>query len=209
MQRAFVRKWFPALVSIEREAVGACTEGRESKAGIHAVLSKPVKENTLAATLAALLRPTNGRSVVAQNDEPNPEGEKKEYALRVLVAEDNVVNQKVALRMLEKLGCRADVAANGLEAVAAVERVPYDLVLMDCQMPELDGYAATRSIRAKEKNGHRMVIVAMTANAMEGDRDRCLTVGMDDYLPKPVSSKNLEKILRTWGSKDHQGQNPR
>jgi two-component system sensor histidine kinase/response regulator len=89
----------------------------------------------------------------------------------VLVAEDNVVNQKVALRMLEKLGCRADVAANGLEAVAAVDRVPYDLVLMDCQMPELDGYAATSTIRRNEKNGHRLVIVA----------------------------KNLEKILRTWG----------
>ena len=116
---------------------------------------------------------------------------------RVLVAEDNVVNQKVAARMLEKLGYRVDVAANGEEAVDAVSRVPYDAVLMDCQMPVLDGYAATRAIR--ERHGdRRLPIIAMTANAMQGDRERCLEAGMDDYLAKPVQRAELEAKLRQW-----------
>jgi CheY-like chemotaxis protein/HPt (histidine-containing phosphotransfer) domain-containing protein len=123
---------------------------------------------------------------------------KEGLGLRVLVAEDNVVNQKVAVRMLQRLGCRADVAANGLEAVSAVQRVPYDMVLMDCQMPELDGYAATIEIRRQEGKSHHTVIIAMTANALAGDRQQCLAAGMDDYLAKPIASKALEEALRRW-----------
>jgi CheY-like chemotaxis protein len=178
----------------------------KERPGIAAVLSKPVRENSLAASLASILRSGGKPSIGAAEEGPDEGEEKHLYSLRVLVAEDNVVNQKVALRMLQKLGCRADVAANGLEAVGAMDRVPYDLVLMDCQMPELDGYAATRAIRKKEKGGHRVVIVAMTANALEGDRERCLEAGMDDYLPKPVNSKTLERILRAWVPKSRHEQ---
>ena len=116
---------------------------------------------------------------------------------RVLVAEDNVVNQKVAARTLEKLGYRVDVVANGKEALDAVSRVPYDAVLMDCQMPVLDGYAATRAIRERPGD-RRLPIIAMTANAMRGDRERCLEAGMDDYLAKPVQRAELEATMRQW-----------
>jgi CheY-like chemotaxis protein len=116
------------------------------------------------------------------------------------VAEDNVVNQKVAVRMLERLGCRAEVAANGLEAITALERAPYDIVLMDCQMPDLDGYAATRAFRQREGSAGHTIIIALTAHALEGDRDRCIAAGMDDYMSKPLSPADLETKLRTWAS---------
>jgi len=116
--------------------------------------------------------------------------------LRVLVAEDNVVNQKVAARMLERLGLRADVAANGREAIAMLEILPYDLVLMDCHMPEMDGYAATGEIR--RRGGRRVPIIAMTAEAMEGSREGCLQAGMDDYVRKPVTMKELGEALQRW-----------
>ena len=118
---------------------------------------------------------------------------------RILLAEDNLVNQKVAVRILQKAGYRCDVAANGLEAVAAIENIDYDLVLMDCQMPEMDGYQATSAIR--QHDGHvrqQIPIVAMTANAMEGDRETCLQAGMDDYLSKPVTSDKLVHMLERW-----------
>jgi CheY-like chemotaxis protein/HPt (histidine-containing phosphotransfer) domain-containing protein len=121
--------------------------------------------------------------------------------LRVLVAEDNVVNQRVAQRMLEKLGCRVDVAANGSETVQMLQLLPYDVIFMDCQMPELDGYEATREIRARESASagkHRTTVIAMTANTMLGDRERCLAAGMDDYVPKPVRIDDLRAALDRW-----------
>ncbi len=118
--------------------------------------------------------------------------------VRVLLVEDNPVNQKVAVLMLERLGCLVDTAANGLEAVEIFTRLPYDLVVMDCQMPEMDGYEATRMIRTMESSGGRTPIIALTANAMKGDRDRCLAAGMDDYLAKPVDRDGLARVVRRW-----------
>jgi signal transduction histidine kinase len=119
--------------------------------------------------------------------------------LRVLVVEDNAINQKIAARMLEKNGCRVDLAANGREAVDMADRFPYDLILMDCSMPEMDGFAATREIRLR-RPGNRVPIVALTAHAIAGTREQCLEAGMDDYVTKPMARDAIEKVLRKWGS---------
>jgi len=128
--------------------------------------------------------------------------------VRVLVAEDNVVNQKVACRLLEKLGCRVEVAANGREAVEMTARIPFDLVFMDCQMPELDGYDATREIRKREGSGKRTPILAMTANAMDSDRARCMEAGMDDFVSKPVYPPVLRRVMERWVQAPEAGEPP-
>jgi CheY-like chemotaxis protein len=117
---------------------------------------------------------------------------------RVLVAEDNAVNQRLVKRMLEKSGCRVDIAANGEEALAMVKRLQYDLVFMDCHMPVMDGYEATRAIRATLPAEPRLPIVAFTANAMVDEKDNCIAAGMDDYLSKPVDKAALELVLNRW-----------
>jgi len=119
-------------------------------------------------------------------------------AMRLLLAEDNLVNQRVAMAVLKKLGLVPDLAVNGLEACAAAAARTYDLILMDCQMPEMDGFQATREIREREGDGPRVPILAMTANAMSGDRERCLEAGMDDYLAKPIAILDLKDALLRW-----------
>jgi CheY-like chemotaxis protein len=117
---------------------------------------------------------------------------------RILVAEDNVVNQKVACRILEKLGLRVDVAADGEAAFRAWSSGRYDLILMDCQMPIMDGYEATRKIRAREGAGEHIPIIALTAHAMKGADNECLSAGMDDYLSKPIDRERLQQALQRW-----------
>ncbi|HEX3747126.1 MAG TPA: response regulator [Bryobacteraceae bacterium] len=173
---------------------------------IDACLVKPVRQSQLLNTLAtswARKREagTGGRprarpavAAVRAPAQPDPAG----HMLRVLVAEDNAVNQKVAVRMLERLGVRPDVAANGREAVELCAMLPYDLIFMDCHMPEMDGYAATAAIRKQMGAERRVPIVAMTAEAMEGCRENCLAAGMDDYIAKPVRPEDLKEALRRW-----------
>jgi len=170
---------------------------RMLEAGFDAYLVKPVKQAKLHEAVAAVLgirqgaREAGARDLVTQHTLKEAVGAR----WRVLVVEDNIVNQRVATRMLEKRGCRCDVAANGLEAVEALARLTYDLVFMDCQMPDMDGYQATREIRRREDGGRRTPIIAMTAHAMQGDRERCLAAGMDDYISKPVSAPGLYALL--------------
>ncbi len=127
--------------------------------------------------------------------------------LRVLLCDDNVINQKVALRLLQQMGYQADVAANGVECLKALERQPYDLIFMDVQMPEMDGFEATQQIRVRQKTpgasghfGSHLAIIAMTANAMQGDREKCLAAGMDDYIAKPVRPEDVRVVIERWGA---------
>ncbi len=176
-------------------SLGRREAGAES-VGFSAHLTKPIKPSQLFDALAAALpgQPTRVEKRTPSRRELDPEMAHR-HPLRMLLAEDNVVNQKVALRLLEQLGYRADVAANGLEAVAAIERQPYDLVLMDVQMPEMDGFEASREITRRWPVGGRPRIVAMTANAMQGDRELCLAAGMDDYMSKPIRVEELVVAL--------------
>lgn len=124
----------------------------------------------------------------------------------MLLAEDNAINSKLAVRLLKKLGCEVDVAGTGNEALTLLKTTSYDIVFMDCQMPEMDGFEATRAARRWEQQqtngtatpGRRLPIIALTANAMQGDRERCIEVGMDDYVTKPIDPKDLKRILDTW-----------
>lgn len=169
-------------------------------AGVSAYLTKPLRHSQLKNCLAAVMGcgDERHRSIgMALASRHSQEEAKMRAHARVLVAEDNIVNQRVAVRMLEKLGCRVDVAANGLEAVEAVSRIAYAAVLMDCQMPEMDGYAATAEIRRRE-DVRRVPVIAMTANAVRGDREKCLAAQMDDYIAKPVRIAELEAVLQRW-----------
>lgn len=118
--------------------------------------------------------------------------------VRVLIAEDNIMSQKMLTRVLEKIGCRVDPVANGKEAVNIMEKIPYDLVFMDCQMPEMDGFDATRRIREMEGSSEHTPIIAMTAHAFREDRQRCIEAGMDDYISKPIAIEKLKTALKRW-----------
>jgi PAS domain S-box-containing protein len=175
---------------------------RLEQIGFSAYLTKPVKQKIIYECL---------RMVLTENQKPIVEKKKKiitRYTIedtkrsniRVLVAEDNVTNQKVVQRILGKYGYRVDAVANGLEAVQALGSIPYDLVLMDCQMPEMDGYEATRAIRRLDTLviNHNVPIIAMTANAMQGDREKCIISGMDDYVAKPIDLQNMIEVIERW-----------
>ena len=177
---------------------------RLEEIGFAGYLVKPVKPSLLFDCLLNLLSEQvsdtrNGslgetRYVLAASE---LQAQARRSKARILLAEDNIVNQKVALKVLEKLGYRADVVGNGLDAVAALKTVPYDAVLMDCQMPEMDGYEATGRIRSMEQDKHTPII-ALTAHTMKGDREKCLQAGMDDYLNKPFNAQALAAVIDKW-----------
>ena len=183
-----------SLALVLLSSMGQALPAAHREVGFAAVLSKPLKLSLL---YDRLLEIFGGAPDVARAaaGEPSREPAAAPGPLRILVAEDNAVNQKVALRLLERLGYQADVSANGLEALDRLDRAPYDVVLMDVQMPGMDGLEASRAICARWPPRQRPRIIAMTAEAMEGDRERCLAAGMDDYLVKPVRLDELARAL--------------
>jgi CheY-like chemotaxis protein len=176
------------LTSLGRREIGA--EDLE----FAAYLNKPLKPSALYDALAGLF----ARNVISpkmESTKPVMDVELgKRHPLRILLAEDNAVNQKLALRILEQMGYRADVASNGIESVESIQRQTYDVILMDVQMPEMDGLDATREIR-QLANSIQPHIIAMTANALEGDREMCLAAGMNDYISKPIRVNELVDAL--------------
>ncbi|MCX7818991.1 MAG: response regulator [Kiritimatiellae bacterium] len=194
------------MTSIGRSVV----TDRIRDAGLAECLTKPVKRTVLAELLTRLATET---PAPAAGPPPPPPRPRPRHG-RLLVVEDNPVNRKVLLRQLERLGYRADAVADGMEALVVLRAVPYDAVLMDCQMPEMDGYEATRRIREMEARRReqvermlpgisvgapaRTIIIAITAHAMQGDREKCIEAGMDDYIAKPVRPEELQAVLERW-----------
>jgi signal transduction histidine kinase/HPt (histidine-containing phosphotransfer) domain-containing protein len=175
-------------------------------------VTKPVKPAQLCEMLVrALLNPKIAppQETLAKPDQPLAE----RLPLQILLCDDNAINQKVATRILQQLGYQPGLAANGREALAALDRKPYSIIFMDVMMPEMDGLEATRVIRERQKKGvanyySNIVIVAMTAQAMQGDREKCLAAGMDDYLAKPIRPKDVRAIIERWGSQSAPAEQP-
>ncbi len=190
--------------------------------GFIGYLSKPIHQSQLFQCIALAL----GHTTIHETISPLPNAEMitkhtiheqdSLARMRILVAEDNLVNQKVMVKMLGKFGCQVDIVNNGREALEALSQHVYSLVLMDCQMPEMDGYQATQEIRKREaealsqledasqedKHKHHIPIIAVTANSMKGDREKCLAAGMDDFLPKPLSKESLQETLQRWSTQE-------
>jgi CheY-like chemotaxis protein len=181
---------------------GAANESHVKNMGFSGYLNKPVRQSELFDLLATVL----GRAAVTENrrivniPEIDAVPVSKKQDIQILLVEDNPTNQVVALAMLKKLGYKAKVTSNGREAITALQNTQYDIILMDCQMPEMDGFEATRRIRQGE-SGRKYInvpIIAMTAHAMKGDKELCLEAGMNDYLAKPVKSQELSKLIAQW-----------
>jgi CheY-like chemotaxis protein len=188
-----MRKRKPALPLALFSSLGRREVGDDDKL-FDAFLMKPVRQSQLFDTLVGVMGEKADAVKPAQKPRLDMQMAER-HPLRILLAEDNVVNQKLALRILQQMGYRADLASNGIEAVESVERQTYDVVLMDVQMPEMDGLEAARRITTKWSANERPRIVAMTANAMQGDREMCLEAGMDDYLTKPIRVERLVAAL--------------
>jgi CheY-like chemotaxis protein len=180
-----------------------------AKAAFASCLTKPIKPAQLHEVLVRVISgnakpPAKKAPAVAKLDPALAQ----RLPLRMLLCDDNAINQKVAIRLLQQMGYKPEVAANGLEALAALDKQTYDMIFMDVQMPEMDGLEATRFIRERQQDASRfptykstIIVVAMTANAMPGDRERCISAGMDDYLAKPVRPEDVRRIIENWGMK--------
>ena len=182
------------LTSLLRKEQASLTK----EAGFDGYLTKPVRQSHLYDCLVMVMgKQENKDNLITIHSIQAKQFSSK---TKILLVEDNPVNQKVASILLKKMGLSVDIANNGLEAIEAVQQKNYDLILMDCQMPEMDGFEATRQIREMEKKGQikKLPIIAMTANAMEGDREECLAAGMDEYITKPVNKDKLKEILENF-----------
>lgn len=170
----------------------------QTESSVDAFFMKPIKHSFLFSTLQWVL---GGHQDLHPKAEERTDSLSQLYPMQILLAEDNPINQKLATMVLKSLGYVVDTVANGLEVIEALHRRTYDLVFMDVQMPEKDGLEATRDIRLNNGVLRQPNIVAMTANAMEGDREVCLEAGMDDYISKPITLESLAKVIHHWG--DH------
>jgi CheY-like chemotaxis protein/HPt (histidine-containing phosphotransfer) domain-containing protein len=185
-------------------SLGARGDARRfQEIGFAAYATKPMRYEEFKAVLSLSLKERSGPvapPIVTRHTARETLSRLEGRRARILIAEDNITNQQVALGILKKLGQRADAVANGAEALVALQTLPYDLVLMDVQMPEMDGIEATRRIRDPQSAvpDHGIPIIAMTAHVMQGDRERCLEVGMNDYVAKPVSPRALADVLDRW-----------
>jgi PAS domain S-box-containing protein len=206
IRRRYGERSLPVVMLTSLSSTARQLREEHGELGLSAYLTKPIKPSQLYDVIIGVFDTeksgienaleetgTSSRKPVTETDSPLP--------LRLLVAEDNPVNLKVALRMLQRLGYRADVAGNGLEAVEAVQRQEYDVVFMDVQMPKMDGYEATAQIRRTEGTSRHTTIIAMTANALHGDREKCLAAGMDGYIAKPIRQNDLVSVLKPNPSK--------
>lgn len=194
----------PPIIMISSSGFKMETD-KMSELGIKAFLHKPYRHSDLLAAVCAVLKvdqsgKTENREESAIRITASSESQTVLPIMpqRILIVEDNTVNQMVAQNMLKKFGYHADVVANGREALQALEIIPYELVLMDCQMPEMDGYEATREIRARNWNAAKIPVIALTAHASDDEREKCLQAGMDDYISKPVDKENLRRVIAQW-----------
>ena len=198
-----------ALPLILLTSMGVKTNQPEvAEIGFASCLTKPLKPAQLQQVLLRVVsgaKPPARKAPIKTKLDPNLA---QRLPVKVLLCDDNAINQKVAARVLQQMGYEADLAGNGLEALAALDRQPYELIFMDVMMPEMNGFEATTAIRERQKQNpvqpnykDSIVIVAMTANAMQGDREKCLAAGMDDYMPKPVRPEDVRKIMELWGEK--------
>jgi two-component system sensor histidine kinase/response regulator len=184
----------------------SCDEKRSQEAGFSAYLTKPVKKSQL----LYALHNANNPNFLAAPDKAEEKTVGMSPPLRssngrksILVAEDNAINQKVVMHILNKFGYKALAAGNGKEVLDCLSRNTYDLILMDIQMPEMDGLEATRTIRESDKTYNQIPIIAMTANAMKGDDDKCIEAGMDDYISKPIDAGTVKQKIDQWIGREH------
>jgi PAS domain S-box-containing protein len=197
-----------AVALVLMPSYGEAGHGEKARQmGIAAYLQKPVRQSKLYDCLMEVMARSSGTEaitpvrLVTQHSLREAEVQKKNKTfstLRIIIAEDNLVNQKVALGQLRNLGYRAEVVSNGGELLKSLEKAEFDVVLMDCQMPEMDGFTATAEIRRREGDARHTTIIAMTANALDGDNEKCLVAGMDDYISKPVKAQILRQKLELW-----------
>ena len=175
----------------------------QDRALFHSTLSKPARQEVLFLRMqdALLNKKKEEKSAVDPDQKPKSTLLEESHLANchLLLAEDNIMNQRVASRMLQKMGIEPDIVGNGAEALKSIKMVPYDIILMDVQMPEMDGLVATRNIRKELPPSRKQpIIIALTANAMQEDRENCLNAGMDDFLTKPIRFGDLEKALIRW-----------
>lgn len=189
----------PLVMATSTMYKGEAVEAK--KTGFAAYIIKPIRKDDLQQCLLnALLKEPDHEESAPVADSKATSSQTSKIAANILLAEDNPVNQEVATYMLNGFGCTVDIANNGKEALAAVKQKAYDLVFMDCMMPEMDGYVASSEMRRRQELGHipHFPIIALTANAIEGDREKCLIAGMDDYLAKPFSAETLLRVIKSW-----------